>query len=248
MHDLAAIAAELGILANRAGALAVQLRGSISSELKPDGSIVTTADVAVEEFLRIELPQILPQTNVWGEELGYDTEAANGVWLVDPIDGTSNYRYGLPYWGVSIGLMQGSESVVGVVVLPDLRETFIAFKGGGATMNGKRLDPIREGKIEPYELVSCGDWTTRSGVRAPGKIRSTGAFVIDGSFVACQRHRGMIGGGERLYDASASIVLNREVGAEIRMLDGSPFLETDYLENRKIDRPWVIYPVGAFGA
>ena len=242
MYDLPALAAALTELVNRAGDLAIQLRTSMSAELKPDGSIVTNADVAVEEFLRRELPALLPHANVWGEELGYETEGEQGVWLVDPIDGTSNYRYGLPYWGVSIGWMQNGVSRLGAIALPDLKETYIAYENGGATRNGIALPAIKPGPIEPFELMSCGDWVTRSGVRPVGKIRCTGAFVIDGAFVASQRHRAAILGGERLYDASAAIVINRELGADIRMLDGTPFVETDYLENKKIDRPWVMFP------
>jgi fructose-1,6-bisphosphatase/inositol monophosphatase family enzyme len=78
----------------------------------------------------------------------------------------------------------------------------------------------------------------------PGKLRLSGAFVIDGAFTVKQWFRGMVGMNEKLYDAAASILAARELGADIRYLDGSAWSEHDLLEDRRIDKPWGILPAG----
>lgn len=234
----------LGALANEAAALAVKMRREgVGFELKADGSIVTPADKAVETFLRQELPDLFPDTTVWGEEFGYEPEGEGGLWLVDPIDGTSNYAFGSPLWGVTVALYRGGQLELGVIALPDLQETYLAERGRGAYLNNQELPPIPAGEIQPFDLVSYGD-NLKSMVdgHLPGKMRCSGAFVIDGAFTAKQRFRGLIGYNERLYDVAASVLLGLELGADVRYADGSPFVLSDLVENRKIAKPWVVFP------
>jgi myo-inositol-1(or 4)-monophosphatase len=73
-------------------------------------------------------------------------------------------------------------------------------------------------------------------------MRISGAFVVDGTFTATQRFRGMIGLSERLYDVAASVLINQEVGAEIRYTSGDAFLISDLKAETKIDRPWMMFP------
>ncbi|HEY0866006.1 MAG TPA: hypothetical protein VGE01_01435, partial [Fimbriimonas sp.] len=96
------------------------------------------------------------------------------------------------------------------------------------------------------ELVSYSDYLLRDfpNVRFPGRMRCSGAFVIDGMFVARQRYRALIGIRERLYDVAACMVVNLELGAEIRYADGSALSVAD-LKNTQILKPWVILPAGA---
>lgn len=219
-------------------------------ELKPDGSIVTNGDREVETFLRKELPTLIPGTTVWGEEFGYSEPGPAGVWLVDPIDGTSNFAYGSPMWGVSIGLMKDNTSRLGAVMLPDLDELYLCAVGEGVTANGKALAPIPPGPILKHELLSvCRDVVdVMPGKKPTGKQRCTGALVIDGTFTARQRFRGFIGMHERLYDVAPCVLFCEELGADIRYADGSPLEFADLLDNKKIPKPWVIYPVGALDA
>ena len=233
---------ELGDIMLRAGELAQSLRPEMTSQLKPDGTIVTTVDVAVEEMLRAELAILEPETNVWGEELGLESEGPRGLWAVDPIDGTSNFRYGSPLWGISVALIRNGQIIVGAIYLPDLKEMFLAADGKGATLNGKRLPQIPPGAIRPEELLSYGDSVARMQLKLPGKQRCAGAFVIDGAFVATQRYRGLVGRGERLYDVASAVIIARELGGEVRLLDNSEFDERDYMENQKIASPWIIAP------
>lgn len=224
--------------------MAREIRGSLKRELKPDGTIVTTADRAVETLFRRELTQLVPGATIWGEEEGYAEPGENGLWVVDPIDGTSNFAYGGPLWGVTAALVQGSEIVVGVICLPDLDEMYVAERGAGATRDGAALDPIPPGAIRPEELVGYCEWVPRRlpGVEIPGKMRCLGSFVIEGAFVATQRLRGLMGVRERLYDVAASVLLGQELGAEIRNVDGTPIDIEKLSRHGRFEKPWMIFP------
>lgn len=234
---------ELERIIRAAGDLAILERGRLDWSLKPDGSIVTNADHMVEEFLRIELPKLVPGTGVWGEEEGIEVAGDNGLWLVDPVDGTSNFTFGSPLWGTTAALIQDGELVLGAVNLPDLDEVVLSARGHGVTRNGQRLEPIAPGPVEKHQLVSCCDGTARLlGHNLPGKQRCGGAFVVDATFVAGQRLRGMICGGEKLYDAAACILFGQELGADIRYADGEPLDLAERARGGKFAKPWIIFP------
>jgi myo-inositol-1(or 4)-monophosphatase len=242
---------EIERIAREAGRVALDERRRLVSELKPDGSVVTNGDRAVEEYLRRELVKALPGTGVWGEEFGYESPGPEGLWVVDPVDGTTNYSFHGLLWGVSIGLMVGDSIRLGVVYMPSFDELLSAEAGQGAWIQGERLKPIEPGPIRPHQLVSYDEGLVQlfPEVKVPGKMRCSGAFVVDGCFTAAQRFRGMVGRRERLYDIAACLVINEEVGADIRYVDGSPFRIDELAHGEQITRPWVIFPrdSGFFG-
>ena len=237
-------AVALGEIVRGAGGIARQSRTQLARELKPDGSIVTNADKDVEIWLRAQLSMFTPDTSVWGEEFGYDGPNPNGLWLIDPIDGTSNFSFGSPLWGISVALLIGDRMNLGCIYLPDLEELYVAEAGGGAFMNGKAIPAIPPGPIRPEELVSYNETVKRiyKETRLPGKMRISGAFVIDGAFTCMQRYRGMIGYNEHLYDAAASILLGQELEADIRYIDGTPLDLVALSQPVKIPKPWMMFP------
>ena len=227
---------------DRAAAVATDARRDLSIEFKNDGSIVTNVDRAVETFLRKELEHGWPGTSFWGEEFGKDSISDKGYWLIDPIDGTSNFAFGSPLWGISVGFAMDGELSFGAVWLSDLDEKYLAETGKGAFLNRSPLDPIPPGAIEPFHLISRDTLEQYAGQSIPGKMRYSGAFVVDGTFTATQRYRGMIGKGEYLYDAAACVVLNRELGADIRWANGEALDYPELIGGRRFDRAWVICP------
>jgi len=108
--------------------------------------------------------------------------------------------------------------------------------------NGVSLKPIPGGTIEGEELVSYSDRIHGMFPDLPGKMRYAGAFVIDGCFVASQRYRGLIGQREKLYDVAACILFGQELGADVRYANGDPLDLLALTEDRKIGRPWIIFP------
>lgn len=222
-------------------------RPRLERRIKHDGSIATSGDDKVEVFLRAELGSIAPGAGFWGEESGFEPPAEAGLWLVDPIDGTSNFSYGSPLWGISVALLRDGEIMLGAIALPDLGELYLAEAGVGVTCNGAKLDPIPPGEVHPTHLVSFNEHVAKHAADfpIPGKMRCAGAFVMDAAFVVRQRYRGLIGFREKLYDIAASVLMARELGADIRYADGSRLVIDELLEDRMIGRPWIIFPRGS---
>ncbi len=244
MSSISPLLAEVGSITKRAGEMAQLARKELVRELKPDGSIVTNGDRSVEEFLRPLLTDLVPGSTVWGEEFGYAADEGKGWWLIDPVDGTTNYAFGGPYWGVSIGFILDDRIQMGAIALPDLGELYLAELSQGAYMNGNRLQPIPAGPVRQEEIVVYPERLLRKipATGLPGRMRISGAFVVDGTFTAMQRFRGMVGMSERLYDIAASILINQEVGAEIRYTSGDAFLISDLKRDAKIELPWMMFP------
>jgi fructose-1,6-bisphosphatase/inositol monophosphatase family enzyme len=245
--DFAALLEPLCYVASEAAEIALSERENLIREIKPDGSIVTSADKKVELMLREELPKLIPGSAFWGEEFGHESDQGNGVWLVDPIDGTSNFSYGSPLWGVSIAYGRAGVIELGCVLIPDFNEIYLGARGVGAFLNGEPMPPIPAGPVRPEELVSFNDSVDRVMNRSaiPGKRREHGAFVIAGTFVATQRLRGLIAVKEKLYDVAACALFCQELGAEVRWADGGALDFAPYFDDRKFEKPWLIFPAGS---
>lgn len=224
--------------------MAQSMRGGLSRTLKADGSIVTLADQEIERWLRPELESLVPGSATWGEEQGRSEGGSAGLWLVDPIDGTSNYAFGSPLWGVSIALYQEGGIQLGVVAIPDLAETYSARAGGGTTCNGEPIDPVPPGPVRPEELVSYCDSVRDEFARygLPGKMRYAGAFVVEAAFFLKQRFRGVIAYRGSAYDFGACLCLAEEAGADVRYADGSAFAIDDLMHADRPKKPFLLFP------
>lgn len=218
--------------------------GTVSIDLKPDGSIVTQADKDIEAGLRRDLPTLVPDAAIWGEEDGYEPPTEHGLWVIDPIDGTTNYAFGLPLWGCTVALLKEGRIQIGAIVLPDLQISITAVDGKGARLNGVPLEPIPAGPIQSFELIGCGDDSSWSHLEMPGKQRYFGSFVTEAAFVCMRQMRAMLCCKAMLFDAAAGILAARELGADIRHLDGSEFDESCWLTPETCT-PFAIAPQGS---
>ena len=162
---------------------------------------------------------------ILGEE-GTSTQGTTGVkWVIDPLDGTTNYLYGNPQWSVSVGVEIDGVPVVGVVEAPTLRETFVATFGRGATRNG--IDILTSVCLDPaMALVGSGfgygaarrAWQgcVVANIAAHVRdIRRGGSAALDLAYVACGRLDGYYETGLNPWDMSAGIVLVREAGGTV---------------------------------
>lgn len=245
MTSPADLAQPIAELSAHAGRLARQVRQRLEKEFKPDGSVVTNGDRETETFIRKELERIAPGVPVWGEEFGRDEETDDGLWLVDPVDGTTNYALGSPLWGVSIALARGDSIVLGCVALPDLEEVYVAVKGGGVLLNGERLDPVPAGPVKRHHLVGYCESVAKLNLDVPGRQRCSGAFVVEAAWVATQRFRGMVGIRECLYDVASCVLMGQELGCDVRYVDGAPLDLAPLKAGDRIGRPWMIFPAGS---
>ncbi|MDP8225531.1 MAG: inositol monophosphatase family protein [Candidatus Lernaella stagnicola] len=236
--ELSELAAAVERIARQAGRIAMDLRDHLKTERKDDGSAVTQADVAVEDFLFENLSPLVPDAVFLGEERPVPETRSNlPVWVVDPIDGTDAYRQGLAYFGVCVGLAIGCEVVLGVFHNPFLDETYVAWQGGGAYLNGRRIS-VGTDKQWQRDCFVYGPSNTHLRYRLdmPVKLRSLGStaehmvLVADGRacFTFCRGH---------VWDVAAAVIVVREAGGVVRHFDGRNFCAADHFDGKVITPP-----------
>lgn len=241
MPDYCALLGEIETACTKAGRKALEMQPQIDREIKPDGSIVTDADRVVERDLRETIEKLTPGAAVWGEEFGYSAPTSAGFWTIDPVDGTSNYAFGQPLWGVTAAYYHEGSLRLGVISLPSMGWTLTAARGSGAFLNGKRLEAVKPGAIMAYDLVGFGDVLMADRYGYPGKVRHHGSFVVEAALFVTGGLRALVTDRVCLYDAAAGVVLAREVGAEVRELDGSVWDESLWTKPSTC-RPFGFFP------
>ena len=202
---------------------------------KADGSLFTEADVVTQEALSRELQKIFPGPVV-GEEMTeqeqFDRwrEGEGGLWCMDPIDGTSNFVNGLPYFAVSVALMREGRSVLGVVYNPVADEMFYAEQGRGAYLNGEKL-PIKEYVPPLRSAIANVDLKRLSRKLAEGictarpfaSQRNYGSCSLEWCYVAAGRFDLYLHGGQKLWDYAAGCLILEEAGGHMCGFDQDDF-------------------------
>ncbi|MFF5206962.1 inositol monophosphatase family protein [Streptosporangium sp. NPDC000396] len=194
--------------------------------------VVTALDKASEELIRRRIRAVRPGDAILGEE-GGSTGDGRVRWIVDPIDGTVNFLYGLPEWAVSIGVEVDGEIVAGVVNVVPRGEVFTAVKGGGAWLAGERLR-CNTGVPLDRALIATGFGyeTGRRKVQAEvlahvlprvRDIRRGGSAASDLCSVAAGRVDGFYERGPQYWDYAAGGLIAAEAGARIGGLNGKPY-------------------------
>ena len=197
---------------------------NLQVSVKGAGDFVTKADIAAEKIIRDELLQARP-TYGWIAEEGGEIEGADPTrrWIVDPLDGTTNFLHGLPHWAVSIALEHKGQIIAGVVHDPIKNEMFFAEKGAGAWMNDTRLRVSgRNRMIEAVfatGLPFAGRAELPAALRDLGRllpvcagVRQWGAAALDLAYVSAGRFDGFWERRLNIWDLAAGLILVREAG------------------------------------
>jgi myo-inositol-1(or 4)-monophosphatase len=222
--DLAlATAREAGSLVVRLRSEGVEVTGTKSSPI----DIVTEADRASEELVRARLLGARPGDGILGEEGSERAGTSGVVWIVDPIDGTVNYLYGLPHFAVSIAAEVDGQVVAGVVLAPVLGLEYAATLGGGATCNGQ---PIRPRHVVPLaeRLVGTGfSYEQPARTRQAGylalllprirDVRRLGSCALDLCAVAAGHLDAYVEEGAHIWDHAAAGLVVAEAGATLEV-------------------------------
>lgn len=194
--------------------------------------LVTETDVAVEEFLKAKLARLVPEATFLAEESAKDTELGKATWIIDPLDGTTNFAHGLPFVAISIGLWRDGEVCLGVVDLPLMGEQFAARRGAGATLNGSSISVSSATTLEqsilatgfPYDtetyLADIQKYLGRFLQRTQG-VRRPGAAALDLAYVACGRFDGFYEYALNPWDTAAGLLLIEEAGGRVTRYDAS---------------------------
>ncbi len=191
---------------------------------KGPSDFVSQADMTAERILREELTKARPKFGLYMEETGQvDGPDSSHYWLIDPLDGTTNFLHGLPHFAISIALTENKEIVAALIYDPVKDETFWAEKGGGAFMNYRRLrvsgrKRLRDGVFAtgiPHRgIPGHGEFLPRLE-RVMGRVagvRRFGAAALDLAYVAAGRYEGFWEAGLNPWDIAAGILIVREAG------------------------------------
>ncbi|BCB28685.1 phosphatase [Sulfurimicrobium lacus] len=211
----------------------------VARQRKSDGSMFTEADIASQNALVAALVKIADHP-VLGEEMPFELQKElwqagdAGLWCIDPIDGTSNFVNGLPYFAVSVALMRHGRSVLGVVYDPVADEMFYAMEGNGAFLNGIQL-PIKEYIPDLCHCMAGVDFKRISSklaqqlASAPpySSQRNFGASTLDWCYTAAGRFDVYLHGGQKLWDYAAGSLILQEAGGVLSTLVQDDFWSDD---------------------
>jgi myo-inositol-1(or 4)-monophosphatase len=231
--DSARIMEKLGPIADKAGDI-VRDGAAHGRHVRHKGRIdlVTETDLAVEAMLKIELAELLPGSDFLAEETAKETEPGELTWIIDPVDGTTNFAHGLPFVANSIALWHRSRVVLGMVNMPLTGDRFTAVKGQGAFLNGRPITVTNESDLEqcvlgtgfPYDIDAHLEdilKNLRTLLPVAQGIRRAGAAAVDLAFVACGRLDGFYERALNPWDTAAGLLLVNEAGGRVTEYDAA---------------------------
>ena len=204
---------------------------NLQVSLKGPADFVSTADLQAERTLKSELARARPDYGFLMEEGGATAGDGHHRWIVDPLDGTTNFLHGIPHFAISIALERESELVAGIIYDPLRDEMFYAEKGVGAFVNDRRLRvsarqnmadavistgiPFRQRGDHPYYLKLLG-----AVMGQTAGVRRMGSASLDLAYVAAGRYDGFFEMGLSPWDIAAGVVLVREAGGYVSEVGG----------------------------
>ena len=216
-------------IAEEAGRIALSQFGASRPHVKTDRSFVTATDREVERFMRRELHELFPDDAVIGEEFGRSPgRTQEYAWLLDPIDGTTNFVAGLPHWAVCVARLRRGVPVLGVVVLPVLRETYAAATGMGATVNGCPFKMIERDDPPNEQLIAVwSTWYREVDLKFSGKVRTLGSTVVKCLYAARGSFVGALTPEVHAWDIAAGLPVLWESGGQAYARDGKVYEVVD---------------------
>ena len=215
---------------------------NLQVSLKGPGDYVSASDKKVEEILIEELRIARPNYSILSEEIGAINNDEAFKWIIDPIDGTSNFLHGIPHFAISIGLEQDKEIICGIIYDPIKNEMFTAEKGNGSYINNQRMRVSSRSKLKdcmiftggpkygsPDRELSMKEYNKFSSkVTVP--IRKLGSAALDMAYVAAGRCDGFWTRNLNYWDIAAGIILVKEAGGFVTDFEG----KNEYIQNKTI--------------
>jgi myo-inositol-1(or 4)-monophosphatase len=217
-----------------AGATIQEWVGKTNVHHKGPADLVTEADFAAQEVVRATVLGAFPEHSLLGEEGGGSSEPAEFRWIVDPLDGTTNFVHHVPHYAVSLGLEYQKRIIVGIVFNPSMDECYMAAEGRGATLNGR--------PIHTSEVTNLGDALAGAGFPASVQpdspelltfndavfrcqgVRRTGSAALNLCSVAAGRFDVLWGFSTKIWDVAAGTLLIKEAGGVVTSPEGGEFV------------------------
>jgi len=221
--------------ARQAGKLlaAMAIRG-VTVDYKGTIDLVTEADRASEQLVVKALRKAFPNDDIMTEESESERTTSARRWIIDPLDGTTNYAHTFPFWCVSIAFEDKGQVQAGAVCNPNLKELFTARRGHGAFLNGSRIKVSRQAELSksllatgfPYDVHTSDRDNLdhfRRFIKRAQAVRRPGSAALDLAYVACGRLDGFWEIKLKPWDMAAASLMITEAGGTVTRFDGSPF-------------------------
>ena len=177
---------------------------------------VSNADLKAEKIIIEELKKARPYYSIISEEDGSESNKdKNNTWIIDPIDGTTNFLHGVPHFAISIALRSGNEIVSGVIYDPIKDEMFYAEKDNGAFFNNQRIRASKKRELDSCLFATGG--VSKNKIDLP--LRNSGSAALDIAYVAAGRYDGYFENNLSLWDIAAGIIIVKEAGGIINEID-----------------------------
>ena len=202
---------------------------------KQDGTFLTEADLSVQNRLTAALADNFPDIPMLGEEMTEKEQlsiiqSSSSFWCLDPLDGTSNFASGRPFYSISLALIENGQPLIGIVYDPSRDECFTAAAGHGAMVNETRLDTsqVAHNKLKPCSAIVdfkrlSGELATKIAIGAPySSQRSFGSVALDWAWLAAGRGQVYLHGKQKLWDYAAGWLILGEAGGQSSSLEGDP--------------------------
>jgi len=186
--------------------------------IKGPSNFVTNADKKAEKIIIEELSKSRKKFSILSEEIGeIKNSDINNVWIIDPIDGTTNFLHGVPHFAISIALKSNNEIISGLIFDPIKNEMFYAEKNNGAYFNNKRMKVSRKKILEECLFATGG----KKEIKSDLNTRKSGSAALDIAYVAAGRYDGYFQNHLNLWDIAAGIIMVKEAGGKINEIDCS---------------------------
>ncbi len=205
------------------------LRGDISK--KGDSDFVTRADIEISKYVERRLKEEFPEIGFISEEEDMRVEKGKDYWILDPIDGTTNFMHSLSVCGLSLALCSKGEIVVGIIYAPYAKELFWAQKDQGAYLNGVRIESSKHTKMS--DCVGMMEYNAyyKTDYKAAMEhalkiyfafqdIRTFGSAAVELAYIACGRADAFLGRHLKPWDYAAGLLIIEEAGGKVTDLDG----------------------------
>ena len=210
--------------------------------IKGPGDFVSASDKKVEKILIDELQKARPNYSILSEEIGQIKKDEEFRWIIDPIDGTSNFLHGIPHFAISVGLEQNREIICGIIYDPIKDEMFIAEKGNGSYLNNQRIRVSARSKLKDCIIFTGGprqnskdkelsliEYKNFSAITHT-PIRKMGSASLDMAYVAAGRCDGFWQRNLNYWDYAAGIIIVKEAGGFVTDFRGN----SEYIESETI--------------
>jgi myo-inositol-1(or 4)-monophosphatase len=196
-------------------------------------SIVTEVDLASEALILERIRQRYPDHNIVAEESGFEDHGSDWTWVVDPLDGTSNYAAGIPWYGVMLAVLRGNQPVLGAMFLPHDAALYLAEPGSGTTRNGHPVRVSSANRLEQVLLAYAAD-AGQDPIQTGRQVRSFGRLLnhvrnvratnclVDFALTIDGRLGGVVNHSTRIWDIAAAAIILQEAGGQLTDLEGKP--------------------------